>query len=104
MAGIIRDRQVLRRDVLLALGGGAGVEHLAELYRDEGKPVIPVHTELGAYNNDGDRRQRFLHGRALADTDTFVRLRAGAGSAAGRLTQSRSTPGAGHGGARAPDR
>jgi hypothetical protein len=35
MAGVIRERQVLRGDVLLPLGGGAGAEHLADLYRDE---------------------------------------------------------------------
>jgi len=89
MAGIIRERQVLRGDVLLALGGGAGVEHLAEMYRDEGKPVVPVYAELGAFNNDGNGGSRFLHGRALADIDTFIRLRDGAGNAAARLTQLR---------------
>lgn len=89
MAGIIRQRQVLRGDVLLALGGGAGVEHLAELYREEGKPVVPVHAELGALNDDGNGGSRFLHGRALADIGTFIRLRDGAGSAAARLTQLR---------------
>lgn len=89
MAGIIRERQVLRGDVLLALGGGAGVEHLAELYRDEGKSVVPAYAELGSLNNDGNGGSRFLHGRALADIDTFVRLRDGAGSPAGRLTQLR---------------
>lgn len=89
MAGIIRERQVVRGDVLLVLGGGAGVEHLAELYRDEGKPVVPVYAELGALNNDGNGGSRFLHGRAVADINTFVRLRDGAGSAAARLTQLR---------------
>ena len=61
MAGIIRERQVLRGDILLALGGGAGAEHLAELYSDEGKPVVPIRAELGAYNHDGNGGSRFLH-------------------------------------------
>lgn len=85
MAGIIRERQVLRGDILLPLGGGAGVEHLAELYREEGKPVIPLYTELGALNNDGNGGSRFLHERALADIDAFFRLKDGSGSAAARL-------------------
>jgi hypothetical protein len=32
MAGIIRERQLSHGDILVVLGGGAGVEHLAELY------------------------------------------------------------------------
>jgi hypothetical protein len=86
MAGIIRERQVLRGDILLVLGGGAGAEHLAELYRHEGKRVVPVHTELGAYCQDGNGGSRFLHGRVIADPDGFFRLRDGAGSAAARIS------------------
>jgi hypothetical protein len=86
MAGIIRERQVLRGDILLVLGGGAGAEHLAELYHDEGKPVVPIHAELGAYCQDGNGGSRFLHGRAIANPDEFLRLRDGAGSAAARIS------------------
>jgi hypothetical protein len=92
MAGIIRERQVHRGDILLVLGGGAGAEHLAELYRDEGKPVIPIDAELGALNNDGNGGSRFLHRRALADPEAFFRLRDSAGSPAGRLSSLRLTP------------
>ena len=42
MAGIIRERQLSHGDILVVLGGGAGVEHLAELYWRDGKPVVPV--------------------------------------------------------------
>lgn len=86
MAGIIRERQVLRGDVLVALGGGAGVEHLAELYQDEGKPVIPIHADLGAINRDGNGGSRYLHERALGNIDDFFRLRDGRGSAGARLS------------------
>lgn len=86
MAGIIRESQVLRGDILLVLGGGAGAEHLAELYRDEGKPVVPVQAELGAYSQDGNGGSRFLHGRAIANPDDFLRLREGSGSAAARIS------------------
>lgn len=71
MAGLIRERQVLRGDVLLVLGGGAGAEHLAELYREEGKSVVPVYAELGALNHDGNGGSRFLHERALATSRSF---------------------------------
>jgi hypothetical protein len=86
MAGIIRERQVLRGDILLVLGGGAGAEHLAELYSDEGKPVVPVRADLGAYCHDGNGGSRFLHARAISDPDNFFRLRDGAGSATARIS------------------
>jgi len=86
MAGVIRQRQVLRGDVLLALGGGAGAEQLAELYGDEGKPVVPVKAELGAINHDGNGGSSYLYGKALGDIGAFLRLRDGAGSAAARLS------------------
>jgi len=86
MAGLIRDRQVLRGDILLALGGGAGTEHLAQLYREEGKPVIPIHAELGAITNDGRGGSQYLFEWALADIGSFFRLRDDAGDAAGRLS------------------
>ena len=89
MAGIIRERQLLRGDILVAFGGGAGVEHLAERYRDEGKPVVPIYAELGALNNDGNGGSRFLHERALSDPDAFFRVRDGAGRAAARLSSIR---------------
>ncbi len=89
IAGLIRERQLVRGDILVALGGGAGTEHLAERYRDEGKPVLPIHAELGSLNNDGNGGSRFLHERALAGPDQFFRLRDGAGSAAGRLSSLR---------------
>jgi hypothetical protein len=94
MAGIIRERQVQRGDILVALGGGAGAEHLADLYSDEGKPVVPIYAKLGSLNNDGNGGSRFLHERALADSGAFFRLRDGAGGAAARLSALRLTSGA----------
>jgi hypothetical protein len=86
MAGLIRERQLLYGDVLVALGGGAGAELLAQQYREDGKPVIPIDTALGAYNKDGNGGSRYLHSRALSEVDTFFSLRAGAGDAAARLS------------------
>ena len=85
MGGVIRAAQVLRGDVLVVLGGGAGVEQLAQLYHDEGKPVIPIRCALGAYSQDGNGGASYLHSRALSEPGTFFELRAGAGSAAARL-------------------
>lgn len=86
MGGIIRERQSRYGDVLVGIGGGAGVEHLAQLYIDDRKPVIPLHTELGALSNDGNGGSRYLHERALENTTDFFRLRDGAGDAAARLS------------------
>ena len=91
MAGIIRERQVQHGDILLVLGGGAGAEHLAELYRDEGKPVIPIWTELGAYNEDGSGGSRALHEQALNTPTKFFALRTGVGSETARLSSLRLT-------------
>jgi hypothetical protein len=86
MAGLIRDRQLLHGDVLVALGGGAGAELLAQQYREDGKPVIAIDTELGAFNKDGNGGSRYLYGKALSESDTFFQLRAGAGDGASRLS------------------
>ena len=37
-----REAQASKGDILLLLGGGEGVLHLANLYHDAGKPVIPL--------------------------------------------------------------
>jgi hypothetical protein len=89
MASLIRDRQLLHGDVLLVFGGGAGAEHLAQLYRDDGKPVIPIHTDLGSFSQDGNGGSRYLHEKALSEVDTFFRLRDSAGDAASRLASLR---------------
>jgi len=85
MAGIIREQQVAEGDILLALGGGAGVEHLAQLYAQDGKPVVPVWVDLGALQSDGRGGSRALHEHSLADPESFLTLADGAGSTAARL-------------------
>lgn len=86
MAGIIRQLQVQWGDVLLPLGGGAGVEHLSEMYIDEGKPVLPVRADLGALQGDGNGGSRLLFDRALANVSAFIHLRDESGGAAARLS------------------
>ena len=87
MGGVIRAAQVLKGDILLVLGGGAGVEQLAALYSDEGKSVIPIGCELGAFSNDGMGGSSYLHSRALSGPATFFELSDGAGSAVARLAE-----------------
>jgi TIR- and PNP-associating SLOG family len=86
MAGIIRERQVDVGDVLIVFSGGAGGEHLAQLYRSEGKPVIPLNAQLGASHRDGSGGGAALHARALDRPGDFFALRDGAGSGAARLS------------------
>jgi hypothetical protein len=47
IGGILRERQVMYGDILVAIGGGPGVEHLAELYISRHKAVIPLDLPLG---------------------------------------------------------
>jgi hypothetical protein len=89
MAGIIREQQVADGDVLLVLGGGAGAEHLAQLYSQDGKSVVPIWVDLGALHRDGRGGSRALHERALAEPEGFFALASGTGSAAARLQSSR---------------
>jgi hypothetical protein len=85
MAGIIRERQLSHGDILVVLGGGAGVEHLAELYWRDGKPVVPVWAQLGAFNDDGSGGSRALYEKALGDPGALFRLAPGAGGDSARL-------------------
>lgn len=89
MGGVIRELQVLSGDVLVTIGGGAGVEHLASLYSDDGKSVIPIHCDLGAIVDDGNGGSSYLHRHALSETSSFLELRSDAGSATNRLASLR---------------
>lgn len=68
-----RMRQAKLGDVLIALGGGEGVEHLAQLYALAGKPVIPLDLQLGSSSDDGSGGAAYLARRALADPLQFAR-------------------------------
>ena len=47
VGGVLRERQAIYGDILVPVGGGPGVEHLAELYKSKRKPVIPLDISLG---------------------------------------------------------
>jgi hypothetical protein len=85
MASLIRQRQVRRGDVLIVLGGGAGVEQLAQTYAFEGKPVVPIGSNLGSFSRDGSGGSQFLHERAISHPADFIQLSPGKSNAAGRL-------------------
>ena len=85
MGGVLRAAQVMRGDVLVVVGGGAGVEQLAELYSDEGKRVVPIRCDLGAISGDGSGGGSYLHRGALSNPRAFFELRDGTGSATARL-------------------
>lgn len=72
MASKRMDLQAQQGDVLITLGGDEGVLYLANLYRDAGKPVIPLNFEIVA----ADRGSRKLFDTALISSQThrFFRL------------------------------
>jgi hypothetical protein len=54
-AGTLRRQiQADLSDVLIAIGGGQGVEHLAAEFAAQQKPVIPLDIQIGASCGDGD--------------------------------------------------
>ncbi len=69
-----RQRQARLGDVLIAISGGEGVEHLAELYVQAGKPIIPLDLNLGCSVDDGVGGGAMLYRRALAAPREFMRL------------------------------
>ena len=75
-------------DVLLILGGGEGVEHLAQLYAATQKPIIALDLDIGASTGDGSGGARRLAEQSRSDPAPFVRLSdpAAAGSLLGDLT------------------
>lgn len=52
-------------DIMIAVSGGEGTEHLAQVYSSKGKPVIPLDLQLGASQNDGSGGAARLFEKAL---------------------------------------
>jgi len=46
VGGVLREMQATFGDILVVAGGGPGVEHLADLYMTNRKPVIPLDIQL----------------------------------------------------------
>jgi len=71
---IRRTRQAQLGDILIALSGGEGVEHLAQEYAAAGKPIIPFDLDLGSSRGDGSGGAARLAQKALAHPERFVRF------------------------------
>jgi hypothetical protein len=81
---LIRVEQANAGEVLLTVGGGAGVEHLANLYAQSGRSIIPLDFDIGASRGDDVVGGAGLAARALRSPSNFLRLPNGV-PAAGRL-------------------
>jgi len=71
--GLRRTRQAQLGDILIALSGGEGVEHLAQEYTAAGKPVIPLDLDIGSSRGDGSGGAARLAREALAHPERFAR-------------------------------
>lgn len=81
---LMRRAQADLGGVLVILGGGAGVEDLANLYRAAGRPVVPIDVALGSSGDDAVVGGQGLARRAMSDASDFFRLADGS-SASARL-------------------
>lgn len=73
-AALIRQQQAVFGEILLTLGGGTGVEHLANLYLHERRTVIPLDLPLGASRGDGTGGSEHLAQQSRKEPGRFVRL------------------------------
>jgi hypothetical protein len=80
---LIRQAQAQIGDVLLTASGGAGAEHLADLYAQRGRPIVPWSIDLGSSGDDGAVGGGVgLARKALVDCAGFFRLASGEGGEA----------------------
>jgi hypothetical protein len=73
-AAFLRQRQASFGDALVILGGGTGVEHLADLYLSRRNPVVPLDLAVGASRQDGTGGAMRLAKEAIADPIRFFRF------------------------------
>jgi hypothetical protein len=69
-----RQMQAELGDVLIAVSGGEGVEHLAKEFALQGKPVIPVNLQLGSSGGDGTGGSAKLYSQMKAHPERFARF------------------------------
>jgi hypothetical protein len=88
---LLRERQAQFGNVLICIGGGTGVEHLADLYQARHRPVIPLDLPLGASRDDGIGGSERMNRQARANPTPFLRLRPGVAEAGATLLVAAST-------------
>lgn len=69
-----RQMQAEIGDILIAISGGEGVEHLAKEFALQGKPVIPINLQLGSSSGDGTGGSARLYSQMKAHPDRFARF------------------------------
>jgi len=92
-AALIREREARLSDVLVILGGGSGVEHLADLYGNARRSVIPLDLPLGASRRDGLGGAGRIAQLARAEPERFIQLRPEFRAQAGTLLARLGTSG-----------
>ncbi len=90
-ATMMREVAARLADVAILLGGGTGVEHLAELFQSERKTVIPFDLPLGASREDGTGGSEQLNREAKTRPALFLRLSPGAAGLGANLLSRLST-------------
>ncbi|MFB0611967.1 hypothetical protein [Aurantiacibacter poecillastricola] len=70
MAAKRMEAQARHGDILITLGGGEGVLYLAELYHDNGRPVIPLNLPL-VRADEGSRRLHDIALSSIRSSDFF---------------------------------
>lgn len=67
----VRQQQAKAGDAAVLIGGGQGVEHLAALFTERGRPVIPLDAPVGAFSGDG-RGAPMLFEAACSQPERFL--------------------------------